>query len=134
MGGSKLFGDANQSIKIIELAKDSKKRISGVWIPPTSEITPQKQPLGVYFMNITGVISDFCIMLQNFVGKGKFGKSENGQCLILWWKLTALAKSNHKGSRIALSDIIEWKSINHTNLAHHPPKNSSIMKLAGVLS
>ena len=98
-GGIKLFGDADQAIKVIEMAKNSKKRMSGVWIPPTSEITLQKQPLGVYFMNITSEISDFCIMLQNFVGKGKFGKSENGQCLILWWKLTALAKSNHKGSR-----------------------------------
>ena len=110
--------------------------MSGVWIPPTSEITLQKQPLGVYFMNITSVISEFRIMLRNFVGKGKFGKSENGQCLwdtvvevdSLSLSKKALAKSNHKGSRFALSDIIEWTSINHTNLAHHPPKTSFKMK------
>ena len=63
------------------MAKNSKKQMSGMWIPPTSEITLQKQPLWVYFMNITSMISEFRIMLRNFVGKGKFGKSKNGQCL-----------------------------------------------------
>ena len=132
----KTFSNGTEANAIFENAKTSKKRLSGDWIPK-NDPKPQKLPLKEYVMNITKVIMEFRGILSFFVGTAKFGRDVNGQCFwdnrvnkdALQYSRKALNRNRVISSKIALSDVIEWKDVNVGNLANHPAKSAFKIKL-----